>query len=117
MTADREPDCLFCKLVAGELSAQKVHEDEEIFAFNDINPQAPVHVLIIPKRHVATLNAFELADAELLGKLMLTAKRLAKDMGLPGYRVAMNVEKAGGQVIFHAHLHMLAGRRLTPELG
>ena len=110
-------DCLFCKFVTGELETEIVYEDDTVLAFRDIRPQAPTHLLIIPRRHVATLNVFEDQDAELAGRLMLTAKRIAADMGLPGYRVAMNVERAGGQVIFHAHLHMLAGRPLKPELG
>lgn len=115
MNAD--PDCLFCKFVTGELSTDTVYEDEDVLVFKDIHPQAPVHWLIIPKRHISTLNAFGESDAELAGKLMLTAKALAAEHALPGYRVAMNVERAGGQVIFHAHLHLLAGRKLVPELG
>jgi histidine triad (HIT) family protein len=110
-------DCLFCRIVAGELPADIVFEDDEVFVFSDIHPQAPTHLLIIPKRHLPTLNAFEQSDAALAGRLMLTAKRIAADQGLPGYRVAMNVERAGGQVVFHAHLHMLAGRPLKAELG
>ena len=114
---EQDPDCLFCKFVTGELETQKVYEDDTVLAFKDINPQAPTHILIIPKRHVATLNAFEDGDAELAGRLMLTARHIAAEQQLPGYRVAMNVERAGGQVIFHAHLHMLAGRPLSAELG
>ncbi len=117
MSLAADPDCLFCKIIAGEVDSEKVYEDEDVFVFKDINPQAPVHVLIIPKQHIATLNAFRDEDAALIGKLLLTAKTLAAQQKLPGYRVAMNVEKAGGQVVFHAHLHMLAGRRLAPELG
>lgn len=115
--AEQDPDCLFCKFVAGELATEKVYEDETVLAFKDIHPQAPTHILIIPKRHLATLNTFEPQDAELAGHLMLTAKRIAAEQQLPGYRVAMNVERAGGQIIFHAHLHMLAGRALSPDLG
>jgi histidine triad (HIT) family protein len=114
---DHDAECLFCKFVSGELETEKVFEDEHILAFRDIHPQAPTHILIIPKRHVPTLNAFEAKDAELAGQLMLTAKHIAAEQQLPGYRVAMNVERAGGQLVFHAHLHMLAGRRLSPELG
>lgn len=110
-------DCLFCKFVTGEIQTDKVFEDDTVLAFKDIHPQAPTHLLIIPKRHIATLNTFEDEDAGLVGQLMLTAKRIAAEQKLPGYRVAMNVERAGGQVIFHAHLHMLAGRPLKPELG
>ncbi len=115
--SEHDADCLFCKFVTGELETEKVYEDEAVLAFRDIHPQAPLHLLIIPKRHIATLNAFEESDAELAGRLMLTAKRIAAEHELPGFRVAMNVERAGGQVIFHAHLHMLAGRALSPKLG
>lgn len=115
--SDLDPDCLFCKFVSGELETGKVYEDDDVFAFRDIHPQAPTHILIIPKRHIATLNAFAQDDAELAGRLMLAAQRIAAEQKLPGYRVAMNVERAGGQVIFHAHLHMLAGRPLSADLG
>lgn len=114
---EHDPDCLFCKFVTGELETEKVFEDDDVLAFKDIYPQAPTHILIIPKRHLATLNAFDDDDAVLAGRLMLTAKRIAAELELPGYRVAMNVERAGGQVVFHAHLHMLAGRQLSAELG
>lgn len=117
MSRHLDPDCLFCKLVSGEIETDKIYEDDEILAFSDIHPQAPVHWLIIPKRHIPSLNAFAEQDAELAGRLMLTAKALAADHELPGYRVAMNVERAGGQLIFHAHLHVLAGRELVPQLG
>jgi histidine triad (HIT) family protein len=114
---EHDPDCLFCKFVTGELETEKVFEDDAVFAFKDIHPQAPTHILIIPKRHLATLNAFGDDDAALAGRLMLAARQIAAEQELPGYRVAMNVERAGGQVVFHAHLHMLAGRSLSPELG
>ena len=115
--SERDSGCLFCKFVTGELNTDTVYEDDDVLAFADIHPQAPTHILIIPKRHLPTLNSFAGADAELAGKLMLTAKHIAGELQLPGYRVAMNVERAGGQVVFHAHLHMLAGRALSPELG
>ena len=114
---EQDPDCLFCKFVTGELDTEKVYEDDTVLAFRDIHPQAPTHILIIPKRHLPTLNAFSEDDAALAGRLMLTARQIAADHELPGYRVAMNVERAGGQLVFHAHLHMLAGRTLSPELG
>jgi histidine triad (HIT) family protein len=115
--AEYDSDCLFCKFVTGELETEKVYEDDSVLAFNDIHPQAPTHILIIPKRHLSTLNSFGQEDAQLAGSLMLTAKRIAADKQLPGFRVAMNVERAGGQIVFHAHLHMLAGRALSPKLG
>ena len=112
-----DESCLFCKIVAGELPAERVYEDEEVFAFKDIHPQAPFHCLIVPKAHVATLNDFAPEQNALIGNLLLTAKRIAADQGLPGYRVAMNVNREGGQVVFHAHLHVLGGRPLKGALG
>lgn len=112
-----DPDCLFCKIVAGQLPADRVYEDDDIVAFKDIHPQAPVHCLVIPKAHVATLNDFSSDQSALIGRLLLTAKRIAADQGLPGYRVAMNVNREGGQVVFHAHLHVLGGRPLKGALG
>jgi len=115
MTA-ADKTCLFCKIVAGELPADSLYEDDRILAFKDIHPQAPFHCLIIPKAHVATLNDFGPEQSELIGSLLLTAKRLAAEHGLPGYRVAMNVNREGGQVVFHAHLHVLGGRPLKGAL-
>ncbi len=112
-----DPNCLFCKIVAGELPADRVFEDETVLAFKDIHPQAPFHCLVIPKAHVATLNDFTSQEAAVIGTLLLTAKRIAGDHGLPGYRVAMNVNREGGQVVFHAHLHVLGGRPLKGALG
>jgi histidine triad (HIT) family protein len=103
--------------VAGELPADRVYEDDGVLAFKDIHPQAPFHCLVIPKQHVATLNDFTAEHRELIGSLLLTAKRIAADHGLPGYRVAMNVNREGGQVVFHAHLHVLGGRPLKGTLG
>jgi histidine triad (HIT) family protein len=114
-TAD--PTCLFCKIVAGTIAADRVYEDDAVLAFKDIHPQAPFHWLVIPKAHVATLNDFTAEQGELVGSLLLTAKRLAGEHGLPGYRVAMNVNREGGQVVFHAHLHVLGGRPLKGALG
>ena len=114
-TAD--PTCLFCKIVAGTIAADRVYEDDAVLAFKDIHPQAPFHWLVIPKAHVATLNDFTAEQGELVGSLLLTAKRLAGEHGLPGYRVAMNVNREGGQVVFHAHLHVLGGRPLHGALG
>lgn len=108
----RDPDCIFCKIVAGEIPGDKIYEDDHVFAFRDINPKAPVHGLVIPKRHVATLDDFDDDDAELLGRLMITARRIAADNDLPGYRVTMNVNSEGGQIVYHAHLHILGGRQM-----
>jgi histidine triad (HIT) family protein len=104
--------CVFCQIVAGELGCEKLYEDESILAFRDLYPKAPVHGLVIPKRHIATLDEFSDADSALLGQLMLAARRIAADHGLAGYRVAMNVNSLGGQIVFHAHLHILGGRQL-----
>jgi histidine triad (HIT) family protein len=109
--------CLFCKIVAGEVPSDRVYEDGEVLAFKDIHPQAPFHCLVIPKVHVATLNDFTPQQSALVGSLLLTAKRIAAEQGLPGYRVAMNVNREGGQVVFHAHLHVLGGRVLKGALG
>jgi len=102
-------DCIFCKIVAGEIPAEKVFEDDDVLAFADIQPAAPVHILIIPKRHIATIADADEEDAELLGKLILTAKKIAAEQGLSGYKLNFNVGKDGGQVVFHVHLHLLGG--------
>jgi len=115
--AASDPKCLFCRIVAGEMPADRVYEDETILAFKDIHPQAPFHSLVIPKTHIPTLNDFAPEQSALIGRLLLTAKRIAAEQGLPGYRVAMNVNREGGQVVFHAHLHVLGGRPLKGALG
>lgn len=112
-----DPNCLFCKIVGGQLPADRLYEDDELLAFKDIHPQAPFHCLVIPKQHVATLNDFGAEQAALVGKLMLTARQLAAAQGLAGYRVTMNVNREGGQVVFHAHLHVLGGRPMKGSLG
>ena len=104
-------DCIFCKIVAGEIPSKKVHEDDDLIAFRDINPQAPVHVLIIPRRHVASLDATSDADHELLGRTLLAAQAIARDNGIAGaYRVVNNCGEAAGQSVFHLHFHVLGGR-------
>ncbi len=108
------PECLFCKIAAGELDTELVYEDEEVVAFNDLNPQAPIHVLVIPRKHIATLNDLEPADAGLVGRLYLAATTLARKKGVDdsGYRTLMNCNADGGQTVFHLHLHLLGGRRM-----
>jgi histidine triad (HIT) family protein len=113
MSQNGEQGCIFCRIISGELDCDKLYEDDTVFAFRDIHPKAPVHGLVIPKRHVATLDDFEDADGELLGRLMLVARRIAAEHELEGYRVVMNVNRLGGQIVFHAHLHILGGRQLT----
>ncbi|MCG7864789.1 MAG: histidine triad nucleotide-binding protein [gamma proteobacterium symbiont of Stewartia floridana] len=108
-------DCLFCKFVSGEISPQTVYEDDDVLAFRDINPQAPCHVLIIPKKHISTLNDLTEEDAELVGKLYLAAAKVAKQEGIDeaGYRTVMNCNEQAGQTVFHIHLHLLGGRRMN----
>ena len=105
-------DCLFCKFVSGEIKPDKVYEDEYLFAFRDINPQAPTHILIIPKRHISTLNELETDDEALMGKLTLAAQKIAKDEGIEsgGYRMVINCNRDAGQSVFHIHMHLLGGR-------
>jgi histidine triad (HIT) family protein len=107
-------DTLFAKIIRREIPADIVYEDDAVLAFRDINPQAPVHVLFIPKRPVATLNDLGEEDATLVGKLVIAAARWAKAQGFAddGYRVVMNCNRDGGQTVFHIHLHLLAGRAL-----
>ena len=110
-----ETDCLFCKIVAGEIPAEIVVESEGAVAFRDINPKAPTHVLIIPKRHIATINDLADGDEDTVGELFSVAARIAADEGVAdeGYRVVMNCNAAAGQTVFHIHLHLLGGRKLT----
>ncbi len=112
-----DKDCLFCKIVAGELPSEKLYDDDEVVAFRDVSPQAPFHALVIPRLHIATLDEFSDEQTALAGRLMLTARALAAEHELAGYRVAMNVNSQGGQVIFHAHLHVLGGRQMRGQLG
>jgi histidine triad (HIT) family protein len=108
-------DTLFAKIIRREIPAQIVYEDDDVLAFRDINPQAPVHVLFVPKRAVPTLNDLTAADAELIGKLLLAAAAFAKREGFAesGYRTVFNCNRDGGQTVFHIHLHLLAGRTLS----
>ena len=105
--------CLFCRIVAREIPATIVAETSDCLAFRDLNPQAPLHVLVIPKRHVASLDAAGADDAELLGRMTLVAAELARSEGVAkgGYRVVINTNADAGQTVFHVHLHLLAGRR------
>lgn len=106
--------CLFCRILKGEIPAAPVYEDEEVFAFRDVNPQAPTHILIIPRRHIATVNDLAADDAALIGRLFLAAKQIAAQLGFAetGYRLVMNTNREAGQSVFHIHLHLLAGRTL-----
>ncbi|OPX55466.1 histidine triad (HIT) family protein [Oceanospirillum multiglobuliferum] len=108
-------DCLFCKLVAREIPADILYEDDQVIAFRDISPQAPTHVLIIPKRHISTLNDLQEEDCALVGRLQFTAQKIAKTLGIAeeGYRVVMNCNEQGGQTVYHIHMHLLGGRSMT----
>jgi histidine triad (HIT) family protein len=105
-------ECLFCKMVSGQIKPDTVYEDDAVLAFKDINPQAPVHILVIPKKHTATLNELTPDDAGLVGKIFMTAARIAKDSGIAesGYRTVLNCNADAGQSVFHVHLHLLGGR-------
>lgn len=106
-------DCLFCKIVAGDIPAEKVHEDDEMIAFRDISPQAPTHLLIIPRAHIASLDEAGEEDGGLLGRMLLQAAKLAAAEGIAGgYRIVNNCGGAAGQTVFHIHLHLLGGRAL-----
>ncbi|HVT63314.1 MAG TPA: histidine triad nucleotide-binding protein [Legionellaceae bacterium] len=108
-------DCLFCKIAKGHIPAQIAYEDEDIMAFRDIAPQAPLHILIIPKIHIATINDVDAQHMALLGKLIARARQLAKDNHCDetGYRLVFNVNQQGGQTVYHIHLHLLGGRQMT----
>lgn len=107
--------CLFCKMVEGEIPVDKVYEDDDVLAFRDINPQAPTHIQVIPKKHIATLNDAEVEDQALLGKVLLVAKQLAAEEGFAedGYRVVMNCNSHGCQSVYHIHLHLIGGRQMS----
>ena len=105
-------DCLFCKMVSGEIQPDIVYEDEDVLAFRDVNPQAPTHVLIIPKTHIATTNDLDTDNARLVGKCCLAARQVAVDEGIAerGYRLVLNCNPEAGQSVYHIHLHLLGGR-------
>ncbi|HIB34131.1 MAG TPA: histidine triad nucleotide-binding protein [Candidatus Marinimicrobia bacterium] len=108
-------ECLFCKMVSGDIPCEKVYENELILSFRDIDPKAPTHILIIPKKHIETLNEINENDQDLLGELLLTAKKIAKDEGIDasGYRTVFNCNADGGQTVFHIHMHLLGGRLMA----
>lgn len=108
-------NCLFCKIAQSTIPASVVFEDDEIIAFHDLNPQAPKHVLVIPKQHISTLNDTSDEHQALLGKMMLGAKKIAHAEGISdsGYRLVLNINPDGGQTVYHIHLHLLGGRHMT----
>jgi histidine triad (HIT) family protein len=110
-----EQDCLFCKILNGDIPADIVYESDSAIAFRDVSPQAPTHVLVIPRKHIATINDLGEDDQEIVGSLYLAAKDIARAEGLSdeGYRAVMNCNKGAGQSVFHIHLHVLGGRALS----
>jgi histidine triad (HIT) family protein len=109
-----DANCLFCRIIRAEIPAKNVYEDEHVFAFEDINPQAPTHVLIVPKRHFSGLKEAEPGDAEMIGLCHLAAAQIARQRGIEqGYRTVLNVGPGAGQSVFHLHVHLLGGRPLT----
>ena len=105
-------ECIFCKIVEGTIPTKKIHEDDQVIAFEDINPQAPVHLLIIPKQHVTSLADIQETDAALMGRIMVVATKMARERGLEanGFRVVVNTGREAGQTVFHLHVHVLGGR-------
>lgn len=102
-------DCIFCKIIKGEIPSIKVFENDKVVAFNDINPKAKVHVLIVPKKHIESVKHLEVADKELVGELVLAVQGIAKEKNLQGYKLVINVGREGGQLVDHLHLHLLSG--------
>lgn len=110
-----ETGCLFCKISSGEINADVIFESDDVIAFRDINPQAPTHVLIIPRRHISTINDLVESDTDIVGKLYIAARDIAgkEDIADAGYRAVMNCNAGAGQTVFHVHLHLLGGRHFT----
>ena len=108
-------NCIFCKIIHGAIPCTKVYEDDKIIAFNDINPEAPVHILMIPKKHISSLNELQEEDGELIAHIFLKAKEIAKEHGVleNGYRIVANCGENGGQTVMHIHFHLLGGRNLS----
>ena len=111
-------DCLFCKIIKGEIPSSKVYEDEYVYGFKDIEPVAPVHILIVPKKHISSLNEISEEDEVLLGKIFLGIKKIAKKLGVEekGYRVINNCGKDAGQTVMHLHFHLIAGTKMGEKL-
>ena len=108
-------DCLFCKMISGEIPCDIVYENESVFAFRDIDPKAPTHILLIPRKHVRSINELGESDQTLAGELLLIAKKIAKDEGIDesGFRTIFNTNSDGGQTVFHIHMHILGGRKMA----
>jgi histidine triad (HIT) family protein len=118
-----EANCLFCKIASGEIPSKRVHEDDEFVAFHDIRPAAPLHVLVIPRRHIATLSELTPEDAPLIGRMMVLVAKLAEQLGVAytggetGFRTVINTGPGGGQEVYHLHAHILAGPRPWSRMG
>lgn len=112
-------DCLFCKIVKGEIPSQKVYEDEDVLAFNDIAPVAPIHILVIPKKHITSLAHMEEGDERIVGKIYKVINQIAEEKGFKedGYRVIVNCGENGGQEVMHLHFHVLAGKKLGTKIA
>ena len=106
-------DCLFCKIISGDVPCEKVYEDENYFAFNDINPQAPFHILVIPKKHIDKISKMNKNDNELVGGLFWVASKICRDKSLSDYRLVINNGAGAGQTVFHIHLHIMGGRDMS----
>lgn len=111
-------DCIFCKIIAGEIPSKKAYEDEEILAFYDITPHAPIHILVVPKQHIESLDAITAETAPIVGKIALVIKKIAGEQGLDkGYRVITNIGEHGAQSVKHLHFHILGGKQLSEKLN
>ena len=108
-------DCLFCKIVEGEIPCDKIFENDQVIAFRDLNPQAPTHILVIPRKHISTVNELTADDKNIVGEMVLAAQAVAKQEGIEesGYRLVMNCNEGAGQTVFHIHLHIMGGRRMN----
>ena len=112
-------DCIFCKIISGDIPSTNVYKDEQAIAFRDINPAAPIHILIVPKKHIDSVNVLITDDEPLIGHLFMVAKEIAANEGIAegGYRLIMNTGKDGGQTVFHVHLHLLGGAPMKHAMG
>lgn len=112
---EKMENCIFCKILKGEIPSEKVYEDEKVYAFKDINPEAPVHVLIIPKKHISSANELTEENKEVIGDVYYAAQKIAKELGIAdkGYRIINNCGEDGGQTVFHIHFHLMGGKKLN----
>jgi histidine triad (HIT) family protein len=112
-------NCIFCKIAKGEIPSENVYEDDMLLAFKDIHPEAPVHIVIIPKKHIDSVNTLEEQDSELISQIFLAIKKIAVQLNIAdsGYRVITNIGEDGGQTIHHIHFHLIGGRRLSPKVN